>query len=171
MIIVCNYCGEEFDTNEVRRRKYCSEECRIAAKKEYYKEYRLTYTPPTTPSVAKPKPIPYCQIPQICVVCQKEFFPKHGNQICCSEACSIERAKQSRKRHKRRTQANNSAWHTPLIIEPQRTCEKRGIEYETLTADQKIYYSAVQLNAYADSFKVFIPKGLKSVNERKRESI
>lgn len=176
MIKNCLYCGEEFEVNgRGKTRGYCSEECRKVALKEYHKEYVKTYVKPTTPRKKKPKPIPYCKIKQICVVCQEEFYPKNGNQICCSEECSIERAKQlgaeRRKYHKQKKQTANGAWHRPVIIEPQQTCEKKGIEYHQLSSEQKLFYGATQLKAYADEFKVFIPKGLKSVNDRKRESI
>ena len=165
MIIICNYCGKEFDTNEVRRRKYCSEECRIAAKKEYYKHYTRSYK--YTPN--HPRKTKGNKIKSICVICGAEFWAWRRNQVCCSEQCCKERKKQYGKKYNELYSISGGKCSgNPIIAEPQPEYIKKGIEYHLLSADEKLFYGDTQSKAYADDFKVIIPEGLKKAKDRQK---
>ena len=168
MILNCEFCGKEFDTNEVRRRKYCSEVCRKDAKKEYYKHYTRSYKyTPNHPQETKGN-----KIKSICVICGAGFWAWRRNQVCCSEQCCKERKKQYGKKYNELYSISGGKRSgNPARAELQPEHIKKGIEYHLLSADEKLFYGDAQTKVYADDFKVIIPKGLKSVNERKRESI
>ena len=175
MIKICKHCGKEFEpTDRNHLEKYCSVECRKAYQKEYQKEYIKYRKVPVAPK-NKPKPLPYCQIPQKCVICGKDFLPKNGWQICCSEECGEKRRRQvdrdRRKRYKLGIDEPNSSNRRRRRLMPEVVeYEKKGISYDKLSADEKIFYGETQTKAFADDFKVTIPPGLKSWKERQNEN-
>lgn len=77
--MICKYCGEHF-TKKNNSQKYCSESCKIAAKKlqDSYNS-RKTYMRNKSKKTL---------ITATCEYCGKEFIKSHGNQKYCSKRCS-----------------------------------------------------------------------------------
>lgn len=159
MIRKCKYCGKKFDTADGRR-TYCSEECQRAAKKEYLKQYRKL----TASKAPKPKYI------KICAVCGAEFSTERSTQVYCSKQCAKKYQKHCVREYNKRLRRNRKSTAISVMVEPQPEFEKKGIEYQFLTPDQKIFYGETQSKAYADSFKVVIPKGLMKAKDRQNET-
>ena len=141
MLKICQYCGKEFEAKEKgNREKYCCEEHRKAALRE-----------------KRMKPLQK----KICPVCKKSFMPKAGNQVVCSEDCRKERAKEQRRNSCRE---NYVYKQRPKKTKP--IYKSKGIDFNTLTPDQKLFYGRTQEKAYADELRVFIPEGLTKVKDR-----
>ncbi|MGN0176656.1 MAG: hypothetical protein ACI389_02340 [Methanobrevibacter sp.] len=77
--MICKFCGKEF-TKRHNSEKYCSNSCKIAAKKlqdaaNSHKAYMRNKSK---------KPM----IWGTCEYCGEEFIKSHGNQKYCSKTCS-----------------------------------------------------------------------------------
>ena len=174
MATICKYCKKEFEpTDRNHLAKYCSDECRKAHSKAYQKEYAKYRKVPVTPK-KKHKPAPYCETPKKCIICGNKFFLKNGWQLCCSKECGEKRRRQVNRDRRERYKlgidepnSNNRRRHR--LMQEVVEYEKKGIVYNELSADEKIYYGKTQTKAYADDFKVTIPQGLKSWKERQNE--
>ena len=169
MIKQCKYCGKQFDTsNTDGQRKYCSKECAANAKKAYIKAYCKAHKRTRT---HKPKQKKTFHIEKYCAVCGEKFTPRGGNQICCSKECSYKRkiktSRESNKRYRARNRRKKRILQEFATKTPR--CESKGIEYQFLTPEQKIFYGETQMKAYADDFKVIIPEGLKKAKDRQSE--
>ena len=75
----CKYCGKEFSKNH-NSQKYCSESCKIKAKKlQDSNNSKKRYT-----LIKENKE----KITAVCEYCGKQFIKQHGNQKYCSKICS-----------------------------------------------------------------------------------
>ena len=89
-IKTCPHCGKQFEVHYGR--KYCSDECRIAAAREY----RLT----------RPKPV------KICPICGKEFsYPKYKY---CSPECSLEALRRCKEASLKKTKKIKNTKERPM---------------------------------------------------------
>lgn len=145
----CKHCGKEFEATD-KRQKYCSEMCRLIGRSEYQKEYRK----------AKNKQL--CEI--VCPVCHKKFMPRTGNQVVCSGECRKVREKEQQKIRNKTSYAKKRLKTEMTKAKP--TFKSKGIEYRTLSPEQKFFYGRTQLAAYADELTVAIPRGLTKVKYR-----
>jgi hypothetical protein len=142
MLKICQYCGKEFEAKEKgNREKYCCEEHRKAA----IREKRMKPLHETT-----------------CPVCLKTFMPKAGNQVVCSEDCRKERAKEQRKNSCRENYVYKQRPKKTKL-----TYKSKGIDFNALTPDQKLFYGRTQEKAYLDELRVIIPSGLTKFKDRK----
>ena len=149
MIKECKWCGKSFVVKD-NRDKYCSDECRKESFRKYQREYKHKNPPINKPK--KPKLL------ITCVVCGKEFVASSHNRIYCSDEC-----KRERQLELQRSYRLNRKNPQP---EPQKTYLSRGIEYRSLSPDDKFFYGRTQQKAYADDLKVIIPEGLTKVKYR-----
>ncbi len=72
---ICIYCGKKFTG---RKRKYCSDDCRNKAAREYKKRYIKQYR-------EKINPVRY----GVCKICGKQFLVDKLHQIYCSKECRL----------------------------------------------------------------------------------
>ncbi|WP_406532495.1 hypothetical protein [Methanobrevibacter sp.] len=70
----CNYCGEEFVQTHGNQ-KYCSDHCRLEAKKLLDQQYYTQKQENEEPLIAE------------CEYCHEVFIKTHGNQKYCSPDC------------------------------------------------------------------------------------
>ena len=94
MLKTCMYCGEEFEASHGGQ-GFCSDECRRLEHNRQVREryhYRRLNGKSTRSLLAMRR----------CVVCGKEFQPRHGKQTICSAACAKERQAGQNREHLQR---------------------------------------------------------------------
>lgn len=75
----CAFCGKTFEQSDLRFRKYCSDECRLAvAKAQAKKDW-----------AAKQRPVSEVK----CAECGELFLPINANQKLCGKKCKAARNK------------------------------------------------------------------------------
>ena len=75
MIVTCTVCGKEFEAQKSTK-KYCSNECRNAARREKYAEAKAMGLDPHNKGLKEKE----------CPICGKKFTPKSAsasNRTCC----------------------------------------------------------------------------------------
>lgn len=84
----CQYCGKEYEPNS-KQSRYCSDECRLEAKRKRAREYYYERTKGF--SKDKIKEIEKKGVMKKCEVCGKEFRPPSSRTTCSPECQQIQR--------------------------------------------------------------------------------
>lgn len=84
---VCEYCGVEFTRYDKRQRKYCCENCRNSAKYQKRLEYVLDQRVSAGETVSE-EPSGGKAVTKVCKQCGRQFAPKSGHFVYCSDMCS-----------------------------------------------------------------------------------
>jgi len=107
-MVKCEICGQEFEKSN-NKQKYCSDSCKLIAKKRQDNHY---YESITKPHIQENKPL----VTAKCEYCGEEFVKHHGNQIYCSYICAyykkLEQNADSRMKsyHKNKKRGGDKFW-------------------------------------------------------------